>query len=275
MNPHRRLSWLWSVPPILLFTLLVGCGSTELSSRWRDRDIATDQEKTDWNNALTSLGEQSSSIGAMNDQSNLYLVFATPNQDLQRRIAFGGLTVWFDKTGGKQKKFGIRFPLGGTRFRRPDMPDVNMQEPARELPVDSTGDLEIEGPGDQDHHRMTRAEALGIQVQYRFIKDTLVYQMKVPLVEDREQPFAIGADPGSKIALGFEAGLPQRARREEGAEPGEQGEGGMGGGFGGGRRGGFGGRGGGHRPEGGPGRFGGSGTFEVWTTLTLATGETH
>ena len=46
------------------------------------------------------------------DKSNLYLTLATFNQNLQRKIGHFGFTVWIDKTGGKNREQGFRFPLG-------------------------------------------------------------------------------------------------------------------------------------------------------------------
>ena len=58
-------------------------------------------------------------IGLQNDSNNLYLLLKAEDRDTQMMIMRGGLTVWLDSKGGKNKKFGIRYPVGMRRRQGP------------------------------------------------------------------------------------------------------------------------------------------------------------
>ncbi len=60
------------------------------------------------------------------DNSNLYITLATFNQNLQRKIAQFGFTVWIDRTGGKNKEQGFRFPRGARITGDPSGRDINL-----------------------------------------------------------------------------------------------------------------------------------------------------
>jgi hypothetical protein len=56
------------------------------------------------------------------DNNNIYLYITASDQELQSKIAFFGLTIWIDRTGGKNKIQGFRFPLNAY------MPVINSRE---------------------------------------------------------------------------------------------------------------------------------------------------
>src|SRR5437867_3668400 len=109
----------------------------------------------------------------MNDSNYLYIALITTNREVQRQVMRGGTTIWLDRDGGDDRKFGIHYPLGQNQ----------QPEDQRETYQRSDNDLEILGPGDE-HHRMTIAETGGIDVRFELSNDTLVYEMKIPLPDD-------------------------------------------------------------------------------------------
>ena len=132
-------------------------------------------------------------------------------------------------------------------------------------------DVELLGPGPGEKHWFHVDSLQGLAVKINVAPDSIVYELRIPLTASGDNPFAVGAEPGSVIGIGLQTGEIQmggaagRGRRG-GGEGGEGGEGeggdGGGGGFGGrGRRGGGGGMpgGGGGGGEGGEGGgFGGA-----------------
>ena len=175
-----------------------------------------------------------------------------------------GFSLWFDPDGGKERAFGIGFPLG-----REEMPDRSMIEDMRSgmdqqriqaFLKDSLGELEILGPGKDVKKRISVEEAKGIEVDLQASGGRLVYEIKVPLLHDEEHPYAVGAREGDLIGIGMETPeIDMAAMREK---MGGRSPGGMGGG--GGMRGAGGmGMGGGRRPQ-MPTRL------KIWMTLRLA-----
>jgi hypothetical protein len=248
---------------------LAGCGTEQIPSHWRDRPIVIDGKNTEWQGLLQPLGEKGTSVAVTNDSSFVYLALATNNHDVQRLILRHGVTVWLDRKGGKEKGFGIHYPLGfgGFKPRSEDQPSEGTDIRMPTLSAGASDELEILGGNDGQKSRMTMAQASGIEIRYGIEHDTLVYEMKVPLFDNGRTPFAIGTQAGATIG----AGIVAQAERGEGRPPAEGRQGGEGSPTGTGRHGG-GGRQGGEPGRGRPNESAGSQSFDVWATVRLSDG---
>lgn len=251
---------------------LAGCGTIDLKSRWRDREITIDGKNTEWR-YLNVLDDKETSIGVLNDNDFIYLIFITTNRDVHNQVVRRGLTLWFDSDGGKDEKFGVHYPIGfgGIRSAQDSRPESD-NEGQNLRKENSTDELEIIGPKKEDRHRMTLAETGGIEARFTTSSGVLVYEMKVPLLENSSHPFAIGTKSGARIGVGALADrASERPAEGFGESGGERGDGA------GGRDGaGMGGRGGGAR-RGGGGRKGSSGQaepFKMWAKVQLASNDT-
>ena len=275
LKPHYIL--------IALFLFSAGCGMIDLTSKWRDHPVLIDGKNTEWGNNLALLDDRETSVGIFNDSSYVYIGIITSNSNLRAQILRRGLVVWFDKEGGKDEKFGIHYPLGSAGFKSSQ--DAGMDDEMQPMATraePSSDELEIEGPGKDDHHRMTIAEAGGIEARYHATSEFVVYEMKVPLSDNGSHPFAIGTKPGEKIGIGVEtATAPTPDKSSEGISGGGRGEGGGGYGGGGYGGGGYGGGGGGRGRRGGGGGGGGRGSsggklepYKMWAKVPLATNDT-
>ncbi len=191
----------------VLFIFLLGCKKLELTSNWKDRVVTVDGENTEWQNKLTYIENKNVSIGLINDENSLYVCLITNDRQLQRQIMGMGFTLWFDSTGDKGKKFGIRFPLGlresGMSGTRQGISGEN-SERFQELFENSLTELEILGPGKYDVNRMAISELSGIDIHVGLFNGSFVYELKVPLAQGKDHPYAIGTKPGEKIGIGFE-----------------------------------------------------------------------
>jgi len=277
------VSMFWLVPSFLC--LIAGCKTLEFASRWKNKDVVIDGKNTEWKDSLYALDEHETSMGLLNDDHFLYIGLITVNRDYQRQIMRSGLTVWFDRNGGEGKKFGIHYPLGpggpgSQQGRKENTGDEGSSgEAGGDRPAESQMDnprplvdeLEVYGPGDGEHHRMTTAETGGIDVRVGITNGVLVYELKVPLADNGSTAFAIGTKPGMQIGVGVESSNGRGAASQGNSEGGE----GRGGGMGGGRGGGMGGRGGGGGRRGG-GSGGGSRAggqtepLQIWAKVQLA-----
>ncbi len=217
-----------------LALLLGGCGAPKLNSRWPDQAIKIDGDPSEWKGDLYSLADDKAVVGVMNDNANLYACFGVKDTGLRRQVLGLGMTVWFDPTGGKNKVFGIRFPLN-MRERGERLGQGMDMDP--ESMVTALGDsdaqvvfLEGEGPG----KKILLTEATGVQIKLGLAGETLVYELQIPLVKDDTHPYAIGALPGGNLGIGVEAAsFPGRSPGRNWRNGGGPGGGGGGGGEGG------------------------------------------
>ncbi|MGB9006144.1 MAG: hypothetical protein WCB96_10505 [Candidatus Aminicenantales bacterium] len=267
---------------ILLFSAsllsLAGCQVLELESGWRNKEITIDGKSTEWHDAMIYLEKAGILVGFLNDEANLYACLVADSPFLRANLLRQGFTVWFDPAGGSKKTFGIRFPIGRQRnfdkekrgeepepfgpdrYGREDEPD---EEEMQEFIKKTLTELEILGPGKNEAKRMPLSEAIGIEISLVPSSGLLVYELKIPLVQSEQHPYAVGALPGKIIGLGLES---PKINLERGMR-------GMGGGM----------PGGGLRPPmgGGPGPGGSGGGWmmpeapkelKLWAKVSLAPG---
>ncbi len=254
---------------LFLFVIfLVGCGTVELDSRWKKQAITVDGNSSDWLGALYFFECEDISVGFLNDESDLYVCLIAAEPTLRTQVMMQGFTAWFDPEGGKEKTFGIRFPLGRQAIGEDDV-DIRMRGRDREQDPqelqerfqESLTELEIIRPGKDKPHRIPVKEVKGIEVKINLSGGMVVYELKVPLRSGEQFPYAIGTQPGDAIGLGLE--IPKfDPRAMRGGMGGRRPGGGMGG-----MRGGRGGMGmGGRRPQMPRG-------LDVWVSLQLAAAE--
>ena len=258
---------------LLLAAMLVGgCGSTTaLQSTSPDREITVDGSTEDWQGALTPIEKKKLSLGVLNDGEFLYLALVTSDRQLINQMMIRGLTVWFDAEGGKEKTFGIRFPLGLMESGAQFSPRETQQSPdaRRELFEASLDEMDIVRDEDKST-RFPRQAIPRLHVTAKMNAGTLVYELQIPLRTSETHAFAIDAEPGDVIGLGLETPEIDREAMRQGGRGGGRGGGGRGGGGrGGGGRGGVGGggqggRGGGGAPQQQPE------TLKLWTIVELA-----
>lgn len=251
---------------------LTGCSSYTLyqtASLPPDFKIMIDGKTEDWLSTLSILEDGSVSVGFLNDQENLYVCLIAESGPLQDQIMMQGLTVWFDPQGGTAKAFGIKYPLGVPPGERPMPPQEERERASFEDFSEKTlSELEIIKSKKEAPQKMEIAEAKGIEVKAVPTSERIVYELKIPLLQTDQHPFAVGVQPGKTIGVGFETGklnLDKAPGRPPGGMPG--GGGGMppmGGGFG---PSGAGGRGGfGMRPEMPKG-------LKIWAQVQLSSGK--
>jgi hypothetical protein len=231
---------------VLLFTVLLfsGCGSAiELSSTWRQQQIVVDGENADWV-AMPSHAEKTKfTVSVSNDNEFAYICLTSHEPRVHMQMMMSGFTVWFDRNGGSDKTFGIKFPLGRQAGAMPPMMDrekMNDPETMRQLSDGALSEFEILGPNESDRYRLSVTSGGGIQAKLgRSKQGQMVYELRVPLTKSPVHKYAINVLPSARIGVGFETGKMEKGKRDRGGEhgtPGGSGDGEppMGGGRGGG-----------------------------------------
>ncbi len=252
----------------LLFS--IGCSDPKLGSKWRDREIVIDGIDSEWEDCrLYYDADTRTTIGIYNDYESLYLNLSTGDRTLQRQIIGQGLYTWFNPRGNTGKKVGILFPTGMMGKYIPPQSNSTDRKDIVERPGGhrrtgedakrpweggqmSSPDIEIHIP-DKDYENnilLDEIGGFGFEAQYRHHADRLVYELRIPLVEnDMMADVTVGAKSG-RIGIGFVTKKIDRKDMWRGSDgnDGRKGPGGPG------RHGGKGGAGGG---MGGPGGKGG------------------
>jgi hypothetical protein len=294
-NRVKKAVWI-SISVLCL--IVSSCGSIDVSSTFRSRDITIDADAMDWH-GLPLYTEKKLSFAVSNDSTYLYLLITTSDRTLQRQLSVSGVNLWFDAKGGSEKSYGIHYPMpspgafgmqrdrgtGSMRGGRGDGQGqaVEMQgeepgEPPRMMDVNSS-EMEILGPGN-DKEILALAEAKDLQLKMSSASGLLIFELRVPLVRDPLHPHGIGTSLAAALGVGMETpefDFPKSAMGERGGmQPpgGQEGEGGeMGGGMPpGGMGGGRGGPGGGGHRGGSPGGGSrpGSESVSLWANVKLA-----
>ena len=255
-------------PSLLLFLSLTlpGCSSVPLlKSTWDNHTTVIDGKENEWHDNMAFLSDEQVSVGVRNDSTNIFVVFKTTSRQQSFQFLGPGFTVWFDPDGGKEKNFGIHFPIG--RRGRSDGPLLLGTDQGDDIARQIQKELEIIQNGGPT--QITPLEAKGIELSIKSYEDYLVYEMKVPLRASPEHPYAINA-AGKSVGVGFEAGKFEVRQNPSRDNQGGEGmpAGGSGGGFGG-RGGGRGGRGGG-RGRGNPQTGERPKQIDFWMRVNLA-----
>jgi len=240
-----------------------GCGSSiELSSRKINEPIVIDGSQKDWPDAPVNLEKHKVSLGFSHDETSLYVLLTTYDQQTAGQIMGTGMTVWFDSAGSKHKTFGVHFPIGVMDQERPRREKSNRKnsdqpgQPDQQMAMMSetvNAQLEIVYPDNAEKKQILLPSSSGYNAKLSLRESQLVYELQIPRS-------AIG-DRGI-VGVGFETPeitKPQMPSDEEGGPPGGMGEGGPPGGGGGPPGGGGGPPGGGGGPPGGGGGMPGGG----------------
>ena len=256
---RKRLSFLTT---ILGTGFLCGCGggpAIEIQSHWSDSAVIMDGGADDWAGfPIEYSDEEKISLGVRNDAESIYLVFLVRDEGLVRKIHMGGLTLWFDRTGGKKKEFGIRY-----RGSVPLMKELDEESRFQERESQMLGMITVIKTGEEVWVPENNPRGLAAASAHQ--QGIFAYEFRIPMVAHDSICSAISTLPGEKISMGLEiAGISHDARekmRRERPEMGSPpGAGGMPGG----------------PPEGRPeGGFRGdrgqmSETQEIWVSIRLA-----
>jgi hypothetical protein len=255
---------------LIWLMILSGCGSVEIKSHWRSNDVVIDGKNTGWFTSATALDDSRALVAVVNDEEYVYIGLRTADRDLERLMIREGVAVWFDRDGGSRKMFGIRpVSLGRPIRTLTESREGGMRDIASLVEGSATAfeEMEIFTSGEDQPQRMATLATGGIYARYHRVRDTLFYELRVPLEESGNHPFSISTKPGATLGVGLETSMirpPMRSPGENG-ERGGRPEGGIGG-----KRGGGSGRGREGRPVNRPEGSARPDPLKVWCKLELA-----
>jgi len=183
-------------------TILAGCGTSEITSRWRSADAVFTGPGARWPAPVYS--DRRMSLTVCNDSEYAYVGLRTTDRGTQELILRQGILWWFDSEGGTKRTFGVRYPpaaparsAGDGTGDRDDIPPPPGRGGDRAAPLD----LELYS-GETAHERMSILATGGIEAGFHRERDTLVYALRIPLAPGAIHPFGIGARRGTLVGLG-------------------------------------------------------------------------
>jgi hypothetical protein len=199
------------------------CDSKAPTGNWTARPINVNGDLSDWEKVPVTYFEQlETEIAVCNDSSFLYVMFRFENEFRARMIRFGGVTVWVDTMGGKDKVFGVRF--NGS-------PDTDFQPPPDRVPEDEAQAAQREERMqrfmDENPVALTLVQssddvampildidgADGPAAACDYWRHYVVYEFRIPLAQAGEYEIGLDASLQKELAVGLEFGS-RRPRRD-------------------------------------------------------------
>jgi len=219
----------FSIYFFLVVLLGTGCSSSRtVSSVWSPQTITIDGSFSDWPRENIQIENNPEyDMYLANDDEFLYIYLIIKSQQVYNNIEQFGLNLYFDTERRFRRSFGIVYPIGilnsisnipGARMEYLQNPGWgNLQEnrqllesvrrdmPERVMLVQRSNRRETLRPA------MVNIEALraqGIDMRIDDQSRLLNIEMKIPLRSSRTRQFAIEAEPGKPIYVGFEVQPP-------------------------------------------------------------------
>lgn len=184
------------------------------ASAWAAGAVRVDGASDEWaGDAATVHPKTKATFAARNDGDYLYLLLTFPDPGFLSTLDRSGVTVYFDGRGEKKKDRGLKFTkvmltpdqlIARRRSQGKELTDAQLAE-IRSKPFHPMFMFGIINK--KDHALMAHARpALSPDFNAAQEGEARVYEIKIPLVRDENQPFGIGADPGGALMVGVEWG---------------------------------------------------------------------
>jgi|GEM_PF-1304605 hypothetical protein len=200
----------------LLFSF--GCASittVNVKSTFPSTKINIDGQTDDWKGNLIPIKDTGVALGVANDKQYLYLCLRVDNQAYASQIMRAGMTIWFDSSGQKKKTLGLKYPLPfqPQKYNTNEESDQNSEQ----FPIQRSGaqsgsiydperlsELEIIRAEEKEPTRIKIAELQGLQVKLVPNRLGLIYELMLPIEDEKNCPLTINLSGSKSIALGFE-----------------------------------------------------------------------
>ena len=200
---------------------------------WRDQDITANGIDSEWKGAPQYYNkDRGVSIRVANDTRGLYLCVSASKDEMNRQFRMGGLTIWVDPQGGKEKVFGIHLPgaeAGGPGFRprpgegdfRPPnekgYPDLTKKEssPLEMPPPQLPGELEITYQNSTGPLKMRMDEVRRTGIDLGVGQDQtgrLVYEFSIGFQADT---CLSNLKPGMVVGVGIQSSQGKKDQRKK------------------------------------------------------------
>lgn len=230
---------------IFILVLIYNCSTPTLQSKLKDHVISVDGNRQEWEGELKYFKDEKVAIGISNDSNNVYFCLATSDNSKIMKILRSGFTIWLDPQNSDGKTLGIQYPI--RKERKSDINGISGNRKKNILGGFNAKKMIEKLEANQYEFLILNEDKFplnayplkndsGVEVRIGYEMNQLVYELKMPLANNKYSQIYTDALPNEILKVGFETGEFDRPER---GERGNQGMRGQGGGMTGGGRGGM------------------------------------
>lgn len=181
--------------------MLFSCGSNILyQNTWAENPINIDGDYQEWTGNLEYIEDSNISYGFKNDDNYIYICMISANQRFNRDIFMNGLTFWFDTKGKKNKRYGIKFPIGVPMELRKNM--MRREKEGNSYSPHIQTEFEFFTGKDEKTIYPLYNNEKNIELILSRNNNNLVYELKVPfsaLLKNENDIMAVGMELGKMV----------------------------------------------------------------------------
>lgn len=194
--------------PIIFFDL-TGCSSSkEIQSVLNSNGVVVDGLKNEWEGKLVFDSKAKLAAGFINDGENLYICVTTNDRTNMNKILRLGMTIWLEPENG-DKKIGIKYPIvdmermRDMRFRQEPVNNENPRERFSKLIADQK-ELSIVNEDNYPLYLINSDDENNFNAKLGLSRESFVYELKVPLLTNKQAKYFLEAAPPEIISIGIE-----------------------------------------------------------------------
>lgn len=203
--------------------------------RFVSQPVNIDGKDTEWPSPYPNYNSKAGiAYLVANDKENLYITVKVNNEQIQRKVLMGGMTVWIDTLGKKQENIAIQYPLKNAGDFKPREKSSNDSEYGMERPPmqDSTAhnrpsdrpvpkDYKLTGLKSCDgDFSPLKGNSCGIQVAMGWGDyNELIWEASIPLSLIYPELKTNNVSPKGAFSVGFEIGGVSMPSRPSGGRP--------------------------------------------------------
>lgn len=198
------------------FITAVPAFSEDLGARsvWTAKAMPIDGLADDWDDdPMTVHGKTKVEFAFRNDTDNLYFLLAFKDPLFQSTLEKSGVTVYFDTRGENKKERGIKFTklmLTADQLiaRRRSQGRTLTDQQIAEIMAEPFHPLFLYDIVNKKDREQMAAAKPPLYPDFNATVDgnVWIFEFKIPLVKDENQPFGIGVEPGRDVKIGIEWG---------------------------------------------------------------------
>jgi hypothetical protein len=205
--------------------LIIGMASVSAKKRvpignWQSTPITIDGNDEDWQSVQLSFDQDAGITYAVTNDSNmLYLMVKPVDESTQMKLLHGGMQVWIDMGGGKDKNSGVYFPLSNTQIGK-NMQGLRGNSPGskhdmKKMRVSQAREYAIVGfRSCEGTYPLLQSNSCNVFVRIGIDKDdNLVWEAAIPISSIYKQHIDT-TDTYKAFSVGFEINGLERPDRE-------------------------------------------------------------
>ncbi len=185
-----------------------------IESTWAATPVNIDGSNTEWaGDSFTLYKKTKVDYAFRNDSDNLYVlfIFKEPSREIVSTISYTGMTLWLNTEGKKKKYYGIKF---STKKVSADNYISILEKMAGPVPEEKKKAIRSKPIYRIFHNEVIDKKGKPAPITTGSSaplfnyggKKIIMYEFRIPLKRDEEQPVGIGTEPGKTIKIGFEWG---------------------------------------------------------------------